>query len=320
MIHLIEATCSIPASPNNTFHFTVDFVLASFLFFVYVFHMKNSAAESFITHFQQTLRERQSLLCVGLDPDLQKLPAALPRTSAGVITFCQEIIAATSAFAAAFKINFAFFEALGKSGWEALHAVAAALPNNVIRIADAKRGDIGNTARLYADAVFRELPFDAVTVNPYLGEDAAQPFLDDASKGAFFLCRTSNPGSGVIQHFPDRTRPLFLHVAAQVQEWNKNGNAGLVVGATHSRELQQARQACPHLPFLIPGVGAQGGDLETAVRIGATATGDLAIINASRSIIFADTGKNFAEAAAREAKKMRYTISSEVLNQTMKKS
>ena len=272
--------------------------------------MKNFSGEKFVNHFQQTLRERRSLLCVGLDPDLQKLPAALPRTSAGVITFCQEIIAATSAFAAAFKINFAFFEALGKSGWEALHAVAAALPNNVIKIADAKRGDIGNTARLYADAVFRELPFDAVTVNPYLGEDAAQPFLDDASKGAFFLCRTSNPGSGVIQHFPDRTRPLFLHVAAQVQEWNKNGNAGLVVGATHSRELQQARQACPDLPFLIPGVGAQGGDLETAVRIGATTTGDLAIINASRSIIFAETGKDFAEAAARAAEKMRDEIQS----------
>jgi len=270
--------------------------------------MKNSTGEKFITHFQQTLRARGSLLCVGLDPDLQKLPATLPQSAAGVITFCKEIIAATSAFAAAFKINFAFFEALGKSGWEALHTVAAALPDEVIKIADAKRGDIGNTARLYADAVFRELPFDAVTVNPYLGEDAAQPFLDDASKGVFFLCRTSNPGSGAIQHFPDRTRPLYLHVAAQVREWNKNGNAGLVVGATHPRELQQVRQVSPDLPFLIPGVGAQGGDLETAVRLGATATGDLAIINASRSIIFAAAGKNFAEAAAREAERMRDEI------------
>lgn len=270
--------------------------------------MKNSAAESFITHFQQTLRARRSLLCVGLDPDLQKLPAALPQSAAGVMTFCREIIAATRAFAAAFKINFAFFEALGKSGWEALQTVAAALPDDVIKIADAKRGDIGNTARLYADAVFRALPFDAVTVNPYLGEDAAQPFLEDASKGVFFLCRTSNAGSSAIQHFPDRTRPLYLHVAAQVREWNKNGNAGLVVGATHPRELQQVRQTSPELPFLIPGVGAQGGDLETAVRLGATATGDLAIINASRSIIFAETGKNFAEAAAREAEKMRETM------------
>jgi len=267
--------------------------------------MSNFQPTSFNRRFQQTLRARQSLLCVGLDPDLQKLPAGLPRSAEGVVIFCNEIIAAAKEFAAAFKINFAFFEALGKSGWEALHAVATALPEDAIKIADAKRGDIGNTARLYAEAVFRELPFDAVTVNPYLGEDAAQPFLDDASKGAFFLCRTSNPGSGEIQNFPDRTRPLYLHVAAQVREWNKNGNAGLVVGATHPRELQQARKASPGLPFLIPGVGAQGGDLESAVCHGATATGDLALINVSRSIIFAEAGNNFAEAAARAARKMR---------------
>jgi len=267
--------------------------------------MSNLLLTSFNQRFQQTLRARQSLLCIGIDPDLQKLPAGLPRSTEGVIIFCNEIIAATSEFATAFKINFAFFEVLGKSGWQALHTVAATLPADAIKIADAKRGDIGNTARLYAEAVFRALPFDAVTVNPYLGEDAAQPFLEDAGKGAFFLCRTSNAGSGEIQNFPDRTRPLYLHVAAQVREWNKNGNAGLVVGATHPRELQQARKASPGLPFLIPGVGVQGGNLEAAVCFGATATGDLAIINASRSIIFADAGNNFAEAAAREAKKMR---------------
>jgi orotidine-5'-phosphate decarboxylase len=267
--------------------------------------MKNYSTKNFINSFQQTLRARQSLLCIGVDPDLQKLPPGLPRSVEGLIIFCNEIIAATHEFAAAFKINFAFFEALGKSGWQALHTVAAMLPDDAIKIADAKRGDIGNTARLYAEAVFRTLPFDAVTVNPYLGEDAAQPFLEDAGKGVFFLCRTSNSGSSEIQNFPDRTRPLYLHVAAQVREWNKNGNAGLVVGATHPRELQQVRKASPELPFLIPGVGAQGGDLETAVRIGATATGDLAIINASRSILYASSERNFAEAAAREAKKMR---------------
>jgi orotidine-5'-phosphate decarboxylase len=141
-----------------------------------------------------------------------------------------------------------------------------------------------------------------------LGEDAAQPFLEDATKGAFFLCRTSNPGSSDIQHFPDRTRPLYLHVAAQVREWNKNGNAGLVVGATHPRELQEVRKVSPDLPFLIPGVGAQGGDLEAAVRVGATTSGDLAIINASRTILYADFGNQFAEAAAREAEKMRNEI------------
>ncbi|MCI0698946.1 orotidine-5'-phosphate decarboxylase [candidate division KSB1 bacterium] len=267
--------------------------------------MQTSHSTNFIELFQRTLRVRQSLLCVGLDPDLQKLPANLPRSAKGIITFCKEIIEATHDFAAAFKVNFAFFEALGKSGWAALEAVAAALPNDVIKIADAKRGDIGNTAQRYAEAIFRQLPFDAMTANPYLGEDAAQPFLDDAKKGAFFLCRTSNPGSSDIQNFPDRTRPLYLHVAAQVREWNKKGNAGLVVGATHPRELQQVRKVSPELPFLIPGVGAQGGDLETAVRVGATASGDLAIINASRTILYADSGNKFAEAAARAAEKMR---------------
>ncbi len=287
---------------------TLDFPLASFTIFNYFFNVKTVPTITFIQRFQQTLRERQSLLCVGLDPDLQKLPANLQRSAEGLITFCKEIIAATHDFAAAFKVNFAFFEALGKSGWAALEAVAAALPDVVIRIADAKRGDIGNTAQRYAEAIFRQLPFDAMTANPYLGEDAAQPFLDDATKGAFFLCRTSNPGSSDIQNFPDRTRPLYLHVAAQVREWNKNGNAGLVVGATHPRELQEVRKAGPDLPFLIPGVGAQGGDLEAAIHFGATASGDLALINASRSILYADSGKNFVEAAARAAQKMRDEI------------
>lgn len=267
--------------------------------------MKISTTQNFVEAFRQTLREYQSLLCVGLDPDLRKLPSGLPRSAEGMITFCSEIISATAEFAAAFKVNFAFFEALGKSGWAALEKVAAKLPNNVIRIADAKRGDIGNTAQMYAEAIFRQLPFEAMTANPYLGEDAAQPFLADAHKGVFFLCRTSNPGSGDVQNFPDRTRPLYLHVAAQVREWNKNGNAGLVVGATHRRELQQVRKVSPDLPFLIPGVGAQGGDLETAVRVGATASADLAIINASRTILYADSGNKFAEAAARTAEKMR---------------
>jgi orotidine-5'-phosphate decarboxylase len=260
---------------------------------------------NFIELFQQILCARQSLLCVGLDPDLQKLPASLPRTAEGLVTFCKEIIAATHDFAAAFKVNFAFFEALGKSGWAALETVAASLPDTVIKIADAKRGDVGHSAHKYAEAIFRQLPFDAMTANPYLGEDAARPFLDDATKGVFFLCRTSNPGSSDIQKFPDRTRPLYLHIASQVREWSIKENAGLVVGATHPRELQQVRKTTPDLPFLIPGVGAQGGDLEKAVQHGATVTGDLAIINASRTILYAGSGKNFSAAAARAAEKMR---------------
>lgn len=247
-------------------------------------------------------------MCVGLDPELEKLPAHLPHNPEGLVKFCHEIIAATTAYAAAFKINFAFFEALGKAGWDALARVAAALPREVIKIADAKRGDIGNTSRLYAAAILRELPFDAITVNPYLGEDAAAPFLEETSKGAFFLCRTSNPGSASVQLFPQKSSPLYLHLAREVQAWNRRDNAGLVVGATQREELEQARLACPSLPFLIPGVGAQGGDLEAAVKLGGGPGGDLAVINASRAIIYAGTDKNFAEAAAQAAEQLRHQM------------
>lgn len=272
--------------------------------------MPNQEEKSFTTRFREVLTARQSLLCVGLDPEMEKLPAGLPRTTHGLVRFCQEIIAATASFAAAFKINFAFFEALGNLGWSALAEVAASLPATAIRIADAKRGDIANSARLYAHAVLQELPFDAVTVNPYLGADAALPFLENPAQGAFFLCRTSNPGSGLIQHFPaspagSAATPLYLHIAEQVARWNGKNNAGLVVGATHPAELLKVREKCPHLPLLIPGVGAQGGDLESAVRVGATAAGDLAVINASRAIISADYSRNFAEAAARQAEALR---------------
>ncbi|MCG3156077.1 MAG: Orotidine 5'-phosphate decarboxylase [bacterium] len=272
--------------------------------------MLNQQEKTFTARFRGVLTARQSLLCVGLDPEMEKLPAGLPRTAHGLVRFCQEIIAATASFAAAFKINFAFFEALGNLGWSALAEVAAALPATAIRIADAKRGDIANSARLYAHAVLQELPFDAVTVNPYLGEDAALPFLENPAQGAFFLCRTSNPGSGLIQHFPagpagSAATPLYLHIAEQVARWNGKNNAGLVVGATHPAELLKVREKCPHLPLLIPGVGAQGGDLESAVRVGATAAGDLAVINASRAILYADYSRNFAEAAARQAEALR---------------
>lgn len=259
---------------------------------------------SFNTRMRETLRARKSMLCVGLDPELEKLPASLPRNADGLVQFCRAIIQATAPFAAAFKINFAFFEALGKSGWDALSQVAAALPSDVLKIADAKRGDIGNTARLYAHAVFRELPFDALTANPYLGEDAALPFLEDETKGVFFLCRTSNPGSASVQLFARNATPLYMHIAEEVRQWNTGNNAGLVVGATQPAELEQLRRACPEMPFLIPGVGAQGGDLEFAVKVGGGERGDLALINASRAIIFAAHDKNFAEAATRAAEKI----------------
>lgn len=264
---------------------------------------------NFIDHFRAVLTSRQSALCIGLDPELSKLPAALPRTCDGMIRFCQELIDATAKYAAAFKINFAFFEAHGHAGWAALERVAAAIPAGCLKIADAKRGDIGNTARLYARVIFEELQFDAMTANPFLGEDAALPFLEDARRGVFFLCRTSNPGSGSIQWYPvqpgvqasSESQPLFVHITQLVNSWNRHGNAALVVGATHPSELQIVRQHAPQLPFLIPGVGAQGGDLAAAVKYGLTKSGALAVINVSRGIIYASSGKDFAAAAAQQA-------------------
>lgn len=263
---------------------------------------------NFTDGLQHVVQQRQSHLCVGLDPEIDKLPSGISRSPEGLVQFCSEIIDSTAEFAAAFKINFAFFEALGHAGWRALERVAALLPDKVIRIADAKRGDIGNSARQYARAILHELPFDCLTANPYLGSDAAAPFLENSAKGVFFLCMTSNPSAREIQHFPDRTQPLYLHVAARVAKWNTKKNCGLVVGATHAEELKQVRQVCPDLPFLIPGVGAQRGDLKTSATIGTLGGKAPALINVSRAIIFAGNDKNFATAAATAARKFKSDI------------
>lgn len=271
---------------------------------------------NFSERLQTVVQHRRSHLCVGLDPEIEKLPANFPRTPEGVVQFCREIINATSESTAAFKINFAFFEALGSDGWRALEKVATLLPDNVIRIADAKRGDIGNSAKQYARAILHELPFDCVTVNPYLGGDAAAPFLENPSKGAFFLCMTSNPSAREIQHFPNSGPPLYLHVAERVAEWNVNKNCGLVVGATQEEELRKIRNVVGDLPFLIPGVGAQGGDLKTSATIG-TASGTIpSLINVSRAIIFAGDDKNFATAAANAAMKFQRDIESAIKEST----
>jgi orotidine-5'-phosphate decarboxylase len=265
---------------------------------------------TFTDRLQQITQQRRSHLCVGLDPEIDKLPAGISRTPDGLIQFCREIIDATADYAAAFKINFAFFEALCGAGWQALEKVAATLPDHLIRIADAKRGDIGNSAKQYARAILQELPFDCVTVNPYLGGDAVAPFLENPAKGAFFLCMTSNPSAQEIQHFPNSGRPLYLHVATRVVEWNVNKNCGLVVGATHEEELKKVRNAVSDLPFLIPGVGTQGGDLKISATIG-TAKGTIpSLINVSRAIIFAGDDKGFAAAAATAARKFQNDIQS----------
>ena len=256
--------------------------------------------------------DKGSVLCVGLDPDPARLPAHLLARQAlpdAVLTFNAAIIEATAASACAFKLNFAFFEALGADGWRILEATLREIPATALTIADAKRGDIGNSARFYAKSVFEDLGFDAVTVSPYMGRDSVEPFLAYENTITFVLGRTSNPGAADFQVQPMGERPLFLHVAEQVAAWGAAapGTAGLVVGATDTDAMAQIRQACPDLPLLIPGVGAQGGDAEAVRR---TAQGGPIFVNSSRQILYASGETDFAEAAAREATRLRTALTS----------
>ncbi|HEU4326861.1 MAG TPA: orotidine-5'-phosphate decarboxylase [Roseiflexaceae bacterium] len=252
----------------------------------------------------------RSLLCVGLDPDPARLPEELRTASDPVYSFCAALIEATADLACAFKPNIAFYEALGPTGMETLRRVIAAVPAGIPVILDAKRGDIGSTAEAYARAVFEQLGVNAVTLNPYLGGDSLAPFLRYRDRGCILLCKTSNPGSADVQDLMLADgRPLYLEVARRAQQdWNSAGNVGLVVGATHPQELAAVRGLCPDMPLLVPGVGAQGGDLAAAVRGAVDARGGGALINVSRGIMYASDGPDFAEAARREALRLREAI------------
>lgn len=205
----------------------------------------------------------------------------------------------------AYKPNIAFFEVLGESGWSTLKEVIDSIPEEVPVILDAKRGDIGNTARLYAQAYFRGLGVDAVTVNPYMGRDGINPFLGYAGKTVFILCLTSNPSSSDFQEKRIGERPLYYQVATMANTLNRDGNCGLVLGATKPQQLRELRELCPDLAFLIPGVGAQGGDLESAVKHGSDHQGNLAIINISRAILYASKGEDFAKSAREKSQFFR---------------
>lgn len=264
---------------------------------------------NFKQRFIQITEAQNSLLCVGLDPDLERLPDCVKSAPDPLFKFCAEIIEATKHVAAAFKPNFAFFEAHGANGWAALEKLVAMMPENVIKLADAKRADIGSTSEMYARAILQNLGFDAVTVNPYLGRDAVEPFLQWPDKGAIILGVTSNPGSKDFQHLQVASGPVYKTVIRQVaQNWNGKQNCGLVVGATHPDELKEVRMLAPDLPFLIPGIGAQGGDLEASVQCGTDNSGGLALLAASRSIIYKSSGSDFAEAAGREAERLNREI------------
>lgn len=260
-------------------------------------------------------RQNHSLLCVGLDPEPERLPDHLRAqpVERGIVQFCQAIIAATAPYASVFKPNLAFFEVLGPAGLVALQEVLRSIPAHIPVIADAKRGDIGNTARNYAATLFETYAFDAVTVNPYLGYDAVAPFLAYRDRGVILLCRTSNPSARdfqdlLVQDDEGQIRPLYEVVARRVQSWNEAGNCALVVGATYPQEMRAIRALCPDLPILVPGIGAQGGDLEATVPLAVDAHGERAMISASRAILYAGSGANYAEAAGEAARELRAQI------------
>lgn len=263
---------------------------------------------NFTERLRATQQRTDSLLCVGLDPDITKIPRHLLTHNDPIARFNTLIIEATGDLVCAYKLNLAFYEALGERGWRTVKETLAAIPTSIITIGDAKRGDIGNTAAMYAKSLFDDFGFDAVTVNPYMGFDSVEPFLADAGRGAFVLALTSNPGAKDFEYLRVNKRPLYEHVIVKVKKWNTRGNCGLVVGATRPKDLKRIRSRVPTMPLLIPGVGAQGGDIAAAVRYGCDANGELAIINSSRGIIYASSGKDCAEAARASAMKLRNTI------------
>ena len=263
----------------------------------------------FVQRIQSACQTARSLVCVGLDPDPEKLPVP------DVFEFNRAIVDATGDLVCAYKPNLAFYEALGLPGLQALERTLAhirtAAPHAVV-IGDAKRGDIGPSAAAYVRAMFGVWGFDAVTINAWGGHDTVEPFLEDASRGVFVWCRGSNPGSGDFQDLElgaaAGAAPLYQRMAEACSGWNSKGNIGLVAGATVPEQLAAIRRICPGMPLLIPGVGAQGGDLEAAVRQGTDEQGRLALINSSRGIIYASSGKDFGQAARREAGKLRDNI------------
>lgn len=255
---------------------------------------------SFYAKLEAAWRHSGSQLCVGLDPDPERLPRCLSDSPRPYFDFCRAIVDATADLACAYKPQFAHFAAAGRTDElrELMSHIRAAAPQ-AIRILDYKRGDIGSTAHYYAIEGFEHYFADAVTVNPYLGGDALEPFTSFRDHGVIVLCRTSNPGSAELQGLRvEGGRELYLHVAEKAAtEWNGNGNLALVVGATYPEELAKVRSLVGDMPILVPGIGAQGGDLRATLKAGRTSDGAGLLINSSRGILYASDGGDFADAA-----------------------
>jgi len=249
--------------------------------------------------FKAALKNR-SWLCVGLDPDISKLPSNIVKTPSGIEEFLKVVIDTTKDLVCAYKPNSAFYEQFGIDGIALLKSIISFVPADIPVILDAKRGDIGNTSKMYAAAAFDYLGADAITVNPYMGFDSIWPFLDYKDKGVIILCLTSNLSSSDFQKrqvidIDNRQIPLYQVIARTALAWNKNDNVGLVVGATKPEELGELRKLVGDgIPILIPGVGAQGGDLEMSLKNGSNKDGQLAIINVSRSVLYASKESDYA--------------------------
>jgi orotidine-5'-phosphate decarboxylase len=264
----------------------------------------------FMQDVRSAWQRNNSLVCVGLDPEPSRFPAVLHDNDDAVFAFCTAIVDATADLVCAFKPQIAHFAALGaEDALQRLIAHIHARHPGVPVILDAKRGDIGSTAQHYATEAFERYRADAITLSPYLGRDSVQPFLDRADKGAILLCRTSNPGGADFQNLDVDGQPLYLHVAETVaRQWNTHGNCMLVVGATFPEELERVRARVGDMPLLVPGVGAQGGDVQAVLRNGRNAQRAGLIISSSRAILYAGSGEDFAQAARREALKLRDEI------------
>ena len=266
---------------------------------------------NFYEKLDQIWNTQDSLVCVGLDPDVSRFPSQIAEMPNCIFEFNRKIVDATAEYACAFKPQIAHFAALGAEDQlqSTIDYIKSNYPDHIV-ILDAKRGDIGSTAEKYAEEVFQRYGADSVTINPYMGTDAITPF-SDTGKGVFVLCRTSNAGAADFQEQTIDGRQLFELIADKaVQEWNSGCNIGLVVGATAPEQMKAIRGRCGDIPFLVPGIGAQGGSVKDVVENGRNSSGRGLLINSSRGIIYSSNGVDFAEAAGLAAKKLRDEIRS----------
>lgn len=252
----------------------------------------------------QSIQSKRSFLCVGLDTDLTKIPKHLLEYEDPIFEFNKQIIDATHEYAIAYKPNTAFYEAMGAQGWESLRKTVDYIPEGIFTIADAKRGDIGNTSKLYAKAFFENMSFDSITVAPYMGEDSVTPFLSFEGKWVILLAATSNVGGKDFQFLQSDGQALYQHVLRTSEQWASSDQMMYVVGATRADMFQEIRTIIPDSFLLVPGVGAQGGDLDAVAKFGMNSQCGL-IVNSSRGIIYAGNGEGFAEKAAAEARKLQ---------------